>query len=140
MGEIAGNRGTISPEFRFRGANENCPQNFKNTAQNSPKYAISSEKFIFGLSLSDDLIDWNSKVCPSVGPFVRLCVRPQNFFSDFNLIWYVGRPRPDVRTSMTSTRSKVKIKVTELLKFRKLQFSRSISCATLYGGPAAAVR
>ena len=51
-------------------------------------------------------------------------VRPHNFFSDFDLIWCVGRPRPDVHTSMT--RSKVKIKVTELLKFRKLHFSTSI--------------
>jgi len=32
---------------------------------------------------------------------------------------------------MTSTRCKVKIKVTELLKFRKLDFSRSISSAVL---------
>jgi len=36
-----------------------------------------------------------------------------------------------MRTSMTSTQSKVKIKVTELLKFRKLHFSRSVSSATL---------
>ena len=35
--------------------------------------------------------------------------------SDFDLIWYAGRPRPDMRTSMTSTRSKVK--VTRLLNF-----------------------
>ena len=35
----------------------------------------------------------------------------------------LGRPRPDMRTSVTSTRSKVK----ELLKFHKLQFSKSIS-------------
>ena len=36
-----------------------------------------------------------------------------------------------MRTSMASTRSKVKMKVTELLKFRKLHFSRSISSAIL---------
>ena len=36
-----------------------------------------------------------------------------------------------MRTSMTSTRSKVKIKVTELLKFGKLHFSGFISSATL---------
>ena len=34
-------------------------------------------------------------------------------------------------SSVTSTRSKVKIKVTELPKFRKVHFSRSISSATL---------
>ena len=36
-----------------------------------------------------------------------------------------------MHTSMTSTRSKVKVKITELLKFRKLHFSRSISSAIL---------
>jgi len=30
-------------------------------------------------------------------------------FSDFDLIWCVGRPRPDMRTSMTSTQCKVKV-------------------------------
>jgi len=60
-------------------------------------------------------------VCPSV--------RPQKFFSDFHLIWCVGRRRPDVRTSMTSTRSKVKVNVTELPKLRKVHFSRSIYSA-----------
>jgi len=41
----------------------------------------------------------------------------------------MGRPWSDMRTSMSSTRSKVKVKVkvTELLKFQKLHFSRSIS-------------
>jgi len=34
-----------------------------------------------------------------------------------------------MRTIMTSTQSKVKIKVTELLKFQKLHLSRSISSA-----------
>ena len=47
------------------------------------------------------------------------------------LIWYVGRPHLDMCTSLTSTRSKVKIKVTELLKFWKLHFSRSISSTSL---------
>jgi len=37
-------------------------------------------------------------------------------FSDFDLIWCVGRPRPDVRTSVTSTRTKVKVKATQLRK------------------------
>jgi len=41
----------------------------------------------------------------------------------------VGRPRPDVRTNVTSTRSKVKVKVMELPKLRKVHFSRSISSA-----------
>jgi len=50
-------------------------------------------------------------------------------FSDFDLIWCVGRPRPDMLTIVISTLSKVK--VTELLKFRKLHFSRSISFAIL---------
>ena len=48
-------------------------------------------------------------------------------FSNFHLIWCVGRPRPHMRTSVTSTRSKVKVKVTELPKLRKVHFSRSIS-------------
>jgi len=60
------------------------------------------------------------------------CVRPfrpyvHKKFSDFHLIWCVGRPRPHMRTSVTSTRSKVK--VTELPKLRKKHFSRSISSA-----------
>ena len=50
---------------------------------------------------------------------------------DFYLIWCVGRSRPDMRISVTSTRSKVKTKVTELTKLQKLHFSRSISCAVL---------
>ena len=36
-----------------------------------------------------------------------------------------------MHTSVTSTRSKVKVKVTELLKLQKLHFSRSISSAVL---------
>jgi len=62
------------------------------------------------------------------------CVRPSvrtstESFSDFHLIWCVGRPRPHMRTSVTSTRSKVEVKVTELPKLRKVHFSRSISSA-----------
>jgi len=41
------------------------------------------------------------------GLYVCLCVRPsvhKKSFSDFDLIWCVGRPRLDMRTSMTSTR------------------------------------
>ena len=34
--------------------------------------------------------------------------------SNFHLIWCADRPRPDMRTSMISTQSKVKIKVTQL--------------------------
>jgi len=68
-------------------------------------------------SPGDDLIDLlNTPVC--VRPSVRT---PTNsFFSDFDLIWCVGRPRPDMRTNVTSMRSKVKFKVTALLKFRKI--------------------
>jgi len=68
-------------------------------------------------------------VHPSVNTYVHPCTK--SYFSDFDLIWYVGRPRPDMCTSMTSTQSKVKIKVTELLKFRKLHFSMSISSTIL---------
>jgi len=75
-----------------------------------------------GHRLGDDLVDWNS------GVSVRPSVRPQSF-SDFHLIWCVGRPRPHMRTSVTSTRSKVKVKVTKLPNLRKVHFSRSISSA-----------
>jgi len=64
----------------------------------------------------------------SVHPYVRPSTES---FSDFDLIWCVGRSRPDMRTSVTLTQSKVKIKVTELLKFQKLHFSMSISSAIL---------
>jgi len=67
------------------------------------------------------------------------CVRPSvrtftKSFSDFHLIWCVGRPQPRIysmRTSVTSARSKVKVKVTELPKLRKVHISRSISSAIL---------
>jgi len=36
-----------------------------------------------------------------------------------------------MRTNVTSTRSKVKVKVTELPKLRKVHFSRSVSSAVL---------
>jgi len=61
---------------------------------------------------------------------VRPSVRPQKFFSDFDLICCMGRPRPRLCTSVTSTQSKVKVKVMELLKLRKVHFSRSISSTT----------
>ena len=61
-----------------------------------------------------------TQVCPSVR------TSPKSF-SDFHLIWCVGRPRPHMRTSVTSTRSKVKVKVTELPKLQKVHFFRSIS-------------
>jgi len=61
-------------------------------------------------------------VCPSVHPYTKS-------FSDIDIIWYVGRPWPHMRISESSTRSKVKIKVTYLLKLRKLHFSMSISFA-----------
>jgi len=96
--------------------------------------------FITRSSPGDDLVDWNSGVSdrPSaVRTSVRspTSVRPQEVFSDFDLIWCVDRPRPDMRNSATSTRSKVKykvkVKVTELPNLRKLHFSRSISSAVL---------
>jgi len=62
---------------------------------------------------SDDLIDWKSSVS------FRTSTKS---FSDFDQIWYVGRPRPGMPTRMTSTRSKVKVKVTELPKLRKCTF------------------
>ena len=83
---------------------------------------------LLGHRLGDDLVDWNSGV--SVRPYVRPSVRTSTkSFSDFHLISCVGRPWPHMHTSMTSTRSKVKVKVTELPKLRKVHFSRSISSA-----------
>jgi len=84
---------------------------------------------IFRSLPTDDLADWNSGV--SVRPNVCPYIRSTKSFSDFHLIWFVGRPRPDMHTSVTSTRSKVKVKVTELPKLRKLHFCRSISSAVL---------
>jgi len=75
---------------------------------------------IFRSSPGDALVDWNS------GVSVRTSTKS---FSDFHLIWCVGRHWPHIRTSVTSTRSKVKVKVTELSKLRKVHFSRSISSA-----------
>jgi len=43
----------------------------------------------------------------------------------------VRRHRPDMHASMTATLSKVMVKVIELVKFRILHFSRSISSAIL---------
>jgi len=61
-----------------------------------------------------------------------MCVRTSTkSFSDLDLIWYVGRPRPHMRTSVTSTQSKVKVKVTVLPNLQKLHFSRSVSSAVL---------
>ena len=66
----------------------------------------------------------------SVRPYVRTSVRTSTKgFSDFDLIWYADRRRPGMRTSVTSIRSKVKVKVTELPKLRKVHFSRSFSSA-----------
>ena len=81
------------------------------------------ERLIFRSLPGDDLIDWNSGV--SVRTYVH------KSFSDFDIIWCMGRLRPDMSTSMTSTQSKVMIKVTELLNSRKLRFYRSISSAIL---------
>jgi len=82
----------------------------------------SSQSF-FRSSLGDDLIDWNSGV--------SVCLYVHKKFSDFDLIWCVGRPLPDMRTSLALTRSKVKVKVTELPQLQKLYFSTSISSAVL---------
>jgi len=78
----------------------------------------------FRSSPGDDLIDWNSGV--SVRPSVRTSTKS---FSAFDLIWCAGRSRPHMRISATLTRSKVKVKVTELPKLRRLHFSTSISSA-----------
>ena len=43
------------------------------------------------------------------------------------MVGRAGSPTGTVHADMTLTRSKVKVKVTGLLKFRKLHFSRSIS-------------
>jgi len=85
---------------------------------------------IFSSSLGNDLINWNSGLSvPSVRMSVHLFTKS---FSDFDLIWCVGRPRPDMCTIMTSTQSTVKIKVTEFLKLKKLHFSWSISSPPLF--------
>jgi len=66
----------------------------------------------------------------SVRPYVRMSTK--SLFSDFDVIWCLGsRPRPDMRISEISIRCKVKIKVKWLLKFGKLQSSRSMSSAIL---------
>jgi len=79
-------------------------------------------------SPGDDLIDWNLGVSSH-----RTSIRTstKSFFSDFDLIWCVGRPRPDMRTCVTSARFKVKVKVMEVPKLQKLHFSRSVSSAVL---------
>jgi len=64
-----------------------------------------------------------------VSPSARTSTK--SFFSDFDLIWCVGRPRPDMRTCVTSARFKVKVKVMEVPKLQKLHFSRSVSSAVL---------
>jgi len=87
------------------------------------------------LGHGDDLIDLLlevASVCPSVLMYVCMYVFPSiKSCFDFSLIWYVSRYRPDMSTSVTSTRFKVKVKVTELLKLRKLYFSTSIFSAVL---------
>ena len=73
---------------------------------------------IIRLSPGDDLITCHS------GVSVRTSTKK---FSDFDPICCVLRPGADMRTSVTSTPSKVK--VAELMKFQKLHFSRSVSYA-----------
>jgi len=79
-------------------------------------------ELIFRSSPGDDLVDWNSDV--SVPPYIH-----KKFFRFPSNLVCVCRPPPDVCTSMTSTRSKVKVEVTELPKLRKVHFSKSISSA-----------
>ena len=78
------------------------------------------------IKLWPDLLNTGASVHPYVRPYVH-----EVYFSDLDVIWCVGRLRTDVCTSMTSTRSQVKVKVMGLLKFRNLHFSRSISSAIL---------
>jgi len=78
---------------------------------------------LLGHRLGDDLIHLLFEVV-SVRPSVRTSTKS---FSDFHVIWCVGRPWPHMHTCVTSTRSKVK--VTELPKLRKVHFYRSISSA-----------
>ena len=85
---------------------------------------------VFRSSPGDDLIDWNSGVSDHLYVCSSVSMSTKSF-SDFDLIWSVGRPRPDMHTSVTSTQSKVTVKVTELPKLRKLHFSRFISFAVL---------
>ena len=60
---------------------------------------------------------------------VTVCPYVHKKFFQFRYNFFVAWPRPDMCTSLISTRSKVKIKVTELLQFRKLHFSRPVSSA-----------
>jgi len=103
-----------------------CGIIYQNLLHRCVYIAVSSWKLLFhqflGHRLVDDLVDWNSGV--SVRPSVRTSTKR---FSNFHLIWCVCRPRPYMRTSVTSTRSKVKVR--ELPKLRKVHFSRSISSA-----------
>jgi len=60
---------------------------------------------------------------------IQLCCHKKN--NNINIVPQQVFSRPDVRTSVTSTRFKVKVKVTELLKLRKLHFPTSISSGVL---------
>jgi len=56
-----------------------------------------------------------------LGEYVRASLCTSTIIcTDFDVIWCVGRPLPDMCTSVTSTRSKVK--VTGLLKFQNCTF------------------
>jgi len=80
---------------------------------------------LLGHRLGDDLIHLLFEVVS-----VRLSIRMSTkSFSDFHVIWCVGRRWPHMHTSVTSTGSTVKVKVTELPKLRKVHFSRSVSSA-----------
>jgi len=69
----------------------------------------------------------------SVSRYVRTSVRPQNVFPISMKFGTKIEVRERCTTVCRMTRSKVKVKVTGLLKFQKLQFSRSIS-SDIYNG------
>ena len=67
-----------APRIWSGDANTNCAPDFrKSTAQNSPKHAISSEKFIFfwgGDLALPDLSSWTALHAPSQAFWIQLCV------------------------------------------------------------------
>jgi len=88
-------------------------------------------KTSFGFVIRSSPRRWPSRLeLRCVRPYVHTATKS---FSDFHVIWCVGRPWPHMHISVTSTQSKVKVKVTELPKLRKVHFSRSISSAVLCG-------
>jgi len=70
-------------------------------------YVVVVQKFTFAILSPDEFLLGHrlGDVLTEVG-CVRPSVRTKSFFSDLDLIWYAGRPRLDMSTRMTSTRSK----------------------------------